>query len=122
MKLIIMFLIGVAIIIAVPNLLHQCDGEKHWETYHGKLIGLYIDVDTCCHCDTRLKLEGEGWVYTYDCDESLSDVLKINETYTIHTRPHAEEYAATCCGCFWVEAIDYIEDEDGNVVYGWKWW
>jgi len=113
--------------VAVPYLIqNNCDGEKEWNTYTGNLAGVYVDAETCCHCDTRIKFYNQSWIYTYDCDESLVDLLEINETYTIHTEPFPEGYAVTGelgePTCFWVEVIDYIEDAEGNVIYGSDWW
>ena len=127
MKLILVFVFAVAAVIAFPYIFGiACDGEKEWNTYSGKLSGLYVDVDTCCHCDTRIKFYNQSWIYLYDCDESLYDLLIINETYTVHTCPHQEPYAVTRGmwerGCFYVEVIDYIEDDHGDVIYGSKWW
>jgi len=121
-KSVIGFLIAVFLVFAIPNIFPNCNGEKEWNIYTGKLAGIYVDAETCCHCDTRIKFYNQSWIYTFDCDESLVDILQINQTYTIHTEPFAEQYAVTSDdifepNCFWVEVIDYIEDDSGNVIY-----
>jgi len=124
MKVLFLF-IAIAAILSFVVYYPGCDGEKKWSKYHGELEYIIIDCEQCCHASSGFKMKGQRGVYICTCDESLMDI-PVNETYTIYLHPVQDSYAVTrsWCepSCFWTQSIDYIEDEQGNVVWGWKWW
>jgi len=122
MRLILGVIIMVAVIIALPYFIKgPIEGEKVWSHHTGILEWVDVDSDTCCHCRCWIKLENQTKLWTVDCNDDLENMFTIGEVYTFYLQPCEEMYAATT-GSYWDQCIDYVEDGDGNVVYGWKWW
>ena len=96
------------------------EGEKVWSKYTGRLEFIDVETDTCCHCDTRIKLYNQSWIRTFNCDESLEEI-KLNETYTFYTEPYAEPLAASV-GMVWVEVVYRVIDVNDTVVWESHWW
>ena len=119
------FIFILIFIVFISSFFPNCDGEKEWSHYTGKLQYIDIDCEWCCHSMSWLKFYNKSRIPIYNCDESLEDI-PVNQTYTIYLQPFSEPYAVTRNSwepsCFWVQVIDYIEDENGTVVWGNKWW
>ena len=116
-----MFIAGILLLCVIPEVVNQCDGEKEWSHYTGKLTWIDVETEICCHFRTWIKLEGQSKIWTVDGNEDLETMFNVGEVQTFYLEPFPEPLAATV-GCVWDQVIDYVEDDKGNVVYGWKWW
>jgi len=116
------FSLGVMILFFLPYVVmnFQTQGEKEWSQYTGQFKWIDVETDTCCHFHTRIKLSGHDIIHTVDGNEELENMFVVNKTYTFYLEPFREPAAATP-GYFWDQVINYVEDEKGNVVYGFKW-
>ena len=118
------FMLSLIVVVTAFSLFPTCDGDKVWSNHTGIFEYIDVDCDTCCHFRTWIKLENKSKIWTVDGNEDLEDIFTPGETYTFYLKPFPEPYAVTRGmwehSCYWDQVIDYVEDEQGNVVYGWK--
>ena len=118
-SLIGMFIVGILLLCVIPEVANRCEGEKEWSHYTGVFEWIDVETDQCCHFRTWIKLENHSKIWTVDGNKDLETMFIPGEIYTFYLEPFPEPAAATV-GCFWDQVIDYVEDDKGNVVYGWK--
>ena len=105
-----------ATIITVIGWYPNCDGERRYEEYTGKLKWINIACDVCCHVNSAFKLEGQKPVSILNCEKELECCIDTNQTVTIYCKPSSEMYATTN-GCYWSLYIYKIEDVYGNEIW-----
>ena len=117
--------VGVLLLIVVLSFLYDipflCAGEREFSEYAGVLEEIHIDCSQCCHASSYFKLQGKKPVQIFNCEEELN-FIPLNKTYTFYLEPYPEPRGVTNGGCFWVQVIYRIVDEDHSVVWESRWW